>query len=125
MRLSQNENATSSVFMFSLCSAPFRLFFDYQTLTHVNNSIWLTEEMCLVTLIVSEVSSSALRFFDCWCHYNEDSAFHYVSPKKSSRSEESTTVPHSQPVQPCSCAFLNARCKYLYYLVTCCQYLIC
>lgn len=62
MRLSQNENATSSVFMFSLCSAPFRFFFDYQTLTHVNNSIWLTEEMCLVTLIVSEVSSSALRF---------------------------------------------------------------
>lgn len=62
MRLFQNENATSSVFVFSLCSVPFRFFFDYQTLIDVNNSVWLTEEVCLVTFILCEVSSSALRF---------------------------------------------------------------
>lgn len=32
----QNENATSSVFVFSLCSVPFRFFFA-QTMAHVNN----------------------------------------------------------------------------------------
>lgn len=52
LRLSQNENATFSVFVFPLCSVPFRFFFDYQTLIHINNSVWLSEEVWLLTLSV-------------------------------------------------------------------------
>lgn len=49
MKLSQNENATSRVFVF---------YFDYQAVIHVNDSAWLTEK-------VSSDTSSQGSVFQC------------------------------------------------------------
>jgi len=123
LKLSQNEKATSHVFLHSLCSVRFKFFFDCQAVIHRSDSVWLTEAW-LVTLVLREVSFSALWIFVVvhviTAKREEDSAFCnqlHFPPEPTRSAEESATAVAPFSKELCPSVALEHRLVSLFSLV--------